>query len=116
MKRYGNDALWRPWKTLGSQTGNKARHVFSTAAHSAWKSPTARFPHSHSAGGSPFLLLILPARTRYNWTRPAVFYWPVLKCPPRRNPENPRMRSIFRRGPICMVNHENVQRYFSPFQ
>ena len=41
----------RRWKTLVSQLGEfRLDAEFPTVAHRPWKSPTARFPHSHRAG------------------------------------------------------------------
>jgi hypothetical protein len=40
----------RPWKTLVSQLWVVRLDIeFPTVAHRLWKSPKARFPHSHSA-------------------------------------------------------------------
>jgi hypothetical protein len=41
----------RRWKTLVSRYGSSKLDIeFPTAAPRPWKSPTTRFPHSHSAG------------------------------------------------------------------
>src|SRR5580658_11361590 len=41
----------RRWKTLVSRYGPPKLDIeFPTAAPRPWKSPTTRFPHSHSAG------------------------------------------------------------------
>jgi hypothetical protein len=41
----------RRWKTLVARYGSSKHDVgFPTAAPRPWKSPTARFPHFHSAG------------------------------------------------------------------
>ena len=41
----------RRWKTLVSRYGSSKLDIeFPTAALRPWKSPTTRFPHSHSAG------------------------------------------------------------------
>ena len=42
----------RRWKTLVSPLREFRLDIeFPTVAHRPWKSPTGRFPHSHSADG-----------------------------------------------------------------
>jgi hypothetical protein len=53
----GMTAGGRRWKTLVSPLKAFRRDIeFPTVAHRPWKSPTTRFPHSHSADEFPSLL------------------------------------------------------------
>jgi hypothetical protein len=50
----------RRWETLVSQLWEFTLDIeFPTVAHRPWKSPTARFPHSHSAAAMFSLSLSL---------------------------------------------------------
>ena len=51
-KRCGNAGQWTPVQNPGLALWRVVLDTeFRTVAHYPWKSPTARFPHSHSAGG-----------------------------------------------------------------